>query len=150
MVSVDMRTRLDADVVLIDPVVFVADDLPELLRRSGELAARGAALVGAKALGIDIEGTEFTLVPTAGTVELRRGTSDARVVVELDRGSFSDLVQDLQTPQTLAALVTRLPMADHFRWLKWWPDRTGPTSSPISSTPTSTFPRCRCRPAPET
>ena len=122
MVSVDMRTRLDADVVVIDPVTFVVDELPELLRLNGELAARGAALVGAKALGIDVEGTDFTLVPTAGTIELRRGTSDARVVVELDRGSFSDLVQDLQTPQTLAtALVTRLPMADHFRWLKWWP-----------------------------
>ena len=122
MVSVDMRTRLDADVVLIDPVTFVVDELPEFLRLNGELAARGAAVVGAKALGIDIEGTEFTLVPNAGTIELRRGTADARVVVALDRGSFSDLVQDLQTPQTLAtALVTRLPMADHFRWLKWWP-----------------------------
>ncbi len=122
MVSVDMRTRLDGDVVLIDPAVFVGDDLPELLDRNGELAARGAALVGAKALGIDVDGVRFTLEPTARTIELRRGTSGARVVVQLDRGSFSDLVQDLQTPQTLAtSLVTRLPMADHFRWLKWWP-----------------------------
>ncbi len=122
MVSVDMRTRLDADVVLIDPVTFVADELPDLLGRNGRLAAHGAALVGAKALGIDVEGTCFTLVPTEHTVELRGGTADARVVVELDRNSFSDLVQDLQTPQTLAtSLVTRLPMADHFRWLKWWP-----------------------------
>ena len=122
MVSVDMRTRLDADVVLIDPVTFVADELPGLLDRNGRLAARGAALVGAKALGIDVEGTGFTLEPTERTIELRRGTSGARVVAELDRNSFSDLVQDLQTPQTLAtSLVTRLPMADHFRWLKWWP-----------------------------
>ena len=122
MVSVDMRTRLDADVVLIDPVTFVSDELPDLIRRNGRLAARGAALVGAKALGIDVEGTCFTLVPTEHTIELRGGTADARVVVELDRNSFSDLVQDLQTPQTLAtSLVTRLPMADHFRWLKWWP-----------------------------
>lgn len=29
MVSVDMRTRLDADVVLIDPVTFMADERPE-------------------------------------------------------------------------------------------------------------------------
>ena len=122
MVSVDMRTRLDADVVLIDPVTFVADDLPDLIGRNGHLATRGAALVGAKALGIDVEGTGFTLVPTEHTIELHRGTAGARVVVELDRNSFSDLVQDLQTPQTLAtSLVTRLPMADHFRWLKWWP-----------------------------
>ena len=122
MVSVDMRTRLDADVVLIDPVTFLADDLPDLLDRNGPLAARGAALVGAKTLGIDVEGTRFTLEPTEHTIELRSGTSGARVVVELDRNSFSDLVQDLQTPQTLAtSLVTRLPMADHFRWLKWWP-----------------------------
>ena len=27
MVSVDMRTRLDADVVVIDPVTFVVDEL---------------------------------------------------------------------------------------------------------------------------
>jgi len=122
MVSVDMRTRADADVVLIDPAVWVADDLPELLARNGELAARGAALVGAKPLGIDVEGTSFTLSPTTRTIEVKLGVDDARVVVKLDRGSFSDLVQDLQTPQTLAtALVTRLEIADHFRWLKWWP-----------------------------
>ncbi len=82
MVSVDMRTRLDADVVLIDPVTFVADELSDLIRRNGHLAARGAALVGAKALGIDVEGTGFTLVPTERTMELRSGTADARVVVE--------------------------------------------------------------------
>ena len=122
MVSVDMRTRLDADVVLIDPETFVSDDLPALLDRNGAVAARGAALVGAKALGLDVDGTRFTLEPAADTIRLRPGTAAARVVVELDRGSFSDLVQDLQTPQTLAtSLVTRLPMADHFRWLKWWP-----------------------------
>ena len=122
MVSVDMRTRLDADVVLIDPVTFLADELPELLDRNGELAARGAALVGAKALGIDVDGVRFTLEPAHRTIRLHRGTAAARVVVELDRASFSDLVQDLQTPQTLAtALVTRMAMADHFRWLKWWP-----------------------------
>ena len=80
MVSVDMRTRLDADVVLIDPVTFVADELPDLLRRNGRLAARGAALVGAKALGVDVEGTCFTLVPAGHTIELRGGTADARVV----------------------------------------------------------------------
>ena len=129
MVSVDMRTRLDADVVLIDPVTFVADDLPDLLRRNGHLAARGAALVGAKALGIDVEGTDFTLVPTGHTIELHRGTAHARVVVDLDRSSFSDLVQDLQ---------------------RWWPARTGPTCSPTSSTPTSTVPSCRCRHRPGT
>ena len=117
-----MRTRLDAEVVLIDPATFVAEELAELLRRNGEMAARGAALVGAKALGIDVEGIGFTLAPTDRTIELHPGTSGARVVVELDRGSFSDLVQDLQTPQTLAtSLVTTLPMADHYRWLKWWP-----------------------------
>ena len=122
MVSVDMRSRSDADVVLIDPATFVNDELPELLHRNGELAARGAALLGAKALGIDVDGIAFTLEPRAGTIELRRATAGAGVVVELDRGSFGDLVQDLQTPQTLAtALVTRLAMADHFRWLKWWP-----------------------------
>lgn len=108
--------------VLIDPAAWAADNLPELLARNGELAARGAALVGAKPLGIDVEGTSFTLSPTTRTIEVKLGTDDARVVVKLDRGSFSDLVQDLQTPQTLAtALVTRLEMADHFRWLKWWP-----------------------------
>ena len=122
MVSVDMRTRADADVVLIDAAAWVAEELPELLARNGRLAARGAALVGAKPLGLDVEGAAFTLIPSAGAIELQPGVESARVAVRLDRGSFSDLVQDLQTPQTLAtALVTRLDMADHFRWLKWWP-----------------------------
>ncbi len=39
MVSVDMRTRLDADVVLIDPETFVSADLPALLERNGKPAA---------------------------------------------------------------------------------------------------------------
>lgn len=73
MVSVDMRTRLDADVVLIDPQTFVSGDLPELLDRNGELPARGASLVGTKALGIDVEGIRFTLKPTDRKIEMHRG-----------------------------------------------------------------------------
>ena len=124
MVSVDVRTRDDVDVVLLDPDDFVAGQLPELLDRNGQIAARGADLVGAKALGIDVEGVRFTLVPTPTptSIELRAGLADARVTMPLDRQSFSDLVQDLQTPQTLAtSLALQLELADHLRVLKWWP-----------------------------
>ena len=40
----------------------------------------------------------------------------------MDEIAISDLLQEIQTPQSLAtAKVIDLPLRDHFRFLKWWP-----------------------------
>ena len=122
MLSVDMRYRSDADVFDLDPAVWLADDLPGLLDAHGGMAHEGAVMLGCRPLGFDVEGEAFTLAPVDETIRLQPGTSGAAVTVDLDRQSFSDLVQDIQTPQALAtAKVVDLPVADHFRFLKWWP-----------------------------
>jgi len=122
MASVDVRYRSDTDVVEIDPTAWLDDQLPALLDAHGGLASDGAAWLGCRPLGFDVEGETFTLTPVNGTILANRGVEDAAVVVPLDRLSFSDLIQDISTPQALAtAKVIDLPVTEHFRFLKWWP-----------------------------
>ena len=73
MASVDVRYRSDADVVEIDPAAWLDDQLPALLDAHGGLASDGAALLGCRPLGFDVEGERFTLTPVNGTIRANRG-----------------------------------------------------------------------------
>ncbi|MEE2768658.1 MAG: phytanoyl-CoA dioxygenase family protein [Actinomycetota bacterium] len=122
MASVDVRYRSDADVVELDPAIWFTDQLPDLLDSNGGIAHDGAVRLGCRPLGFVVEGVAFTLSPVEGTIRSFRGTDGAAVVVPLDRLSFSDLIQDIRTPQALAtAKDIDLPISEHFRFLKWWP-----------------------------
>tara|TARA_B100001142_G_C14277723_1_gene633557 strand:+ start:267 stop:1493 length:1227 start_codon:yes stop_codon:yes gene_type:complete len=120
--SVDIRSRLDSDAEQIDSEVWIETKLPFLLEQNSLIAYEGAQMLGCRPLGMRVLQKSFTLTPSEGEIKLDLGVSNASVVVDLDEISFSDLVQDIQTPQSLAtSKVIDLPLKEHFRFLKWWP-----------------------------
>ena len=122
MFSVDVRSRLDSDAEQIDSEVWIDNKLPFLLEQNSLIAYEGAQMLGCRPLGMRVLQKSFTLTPSEGEIKLDLGVSNASVVVDLDEISFSDLVQDIQTPQSLAtSKVIDLPLNEHFRFLKWWP-----------------------------
>ena len=122
MFSVDVRSRLDSDAEQIDSEVWIDNKLPFLLEQNSLIAYEGAQMLGCRPLGMRVAQKSFTLIPSEGEIKLDLGVSNASVVVDLDEISFSDLVQDIQTPQSLAtSKVIDLPLNEHFRFLKWWP-----------------------------
>ena len=122
MFSVDVRSRLDSDVDQIDPDAWIDDQLPLLLEQNSLIASEGTQILGCRPLGIRVSKKSFTLIPLEREIKLEPGVSNASVIVDLDEISFSDLVQDIQTPQSLAtSKVIDLPLKEHFRFLKWWP-----------------------------
>lgn len=122
MFSVDVRSRLDSDVKQIELEAWIGNQLPLLLEQNSAIAFEGAELLGCRPLGIRVSEKSFTLIPSNGHIKMNKGLDNAAVVVDMDEISFSDLVQDIQTPQSLAtAKVIDLPLRDHFRFLKWWP-----------------------------
>ena len=122
MFSVDVRSRLDSDVEQIELEAWIENQLPLLLEQNSAIAFEGAELLGCRPLGIRVSEKSFTLIPSNGHIKMNKGLDNAAVVVDMDEISFSDLVQDIQTPQSLAtAKVIDLPLRDHFRFLKWWP-----------------------------
>ena len=122
MFSVDIRSRLDSDAEQIDSEVWIETKLPFLLEQNSLIAYEGAQMLGCRPLGMRVSQKSFTLTPSEGEIKLDLGVSNASVVVDLDEISFSDLVQDIQTPQSLAtSKVIDLPLKEHFRFLKWWP-----------------------------
>ena len=122
MFSVDVRSRLDSDVKQIELEAWIENQLPLLLEQNSAIAFEGAELLGCRPLGIRVSEKSFTLIPSTGHIKMNKGLDNAAVVVDMDEISFSDLVQDIQTPQSLAtAKVIDLPLRDHFRFLKWWP-----------------------------
>ena len=122
MFSVDVRSRLDSDVKQIELEAWIENQLPLLLEQNSAIAFEGAELLGCRPLGIRVSEKSFTLIRSNGHIKMNKGLDNAAVVVDMDEISFSDLVQDIQTPQSLAtAKVIDLPLRDHFRFLKWWP-----------------------------
>ena len=122
MFSVDVRSRLDSDVKQIELEAWIENQLPLLLEQNSAIAFEGAELLGCRPLGIRVSEKSFTLIPSNGHIKMNKGLDNAAVVGDMDEISFSDLVQDIQTPQSLAtAKVIDLPLRDHFRFLKWWP-----------------------------
>jgi|TARA_B100000700_G_scaffold68467_1_gene75771 hypothetical protein len=120
--SVDVRSRLDSEVDQIDLDAWIDDQLPLLVDQNSLIASEGAQILGCRPLGIRVSKKSFTLIPSEGAIKLETGVSSASVIVDLDEISFSDLVQDIQTPQSLAtSKVIDLPLREHFRFLKWWP-----------------------------
>jgi hypothetical protein len=94
MSTVDLRTRFDGDQVEVDPSHFLESELPRLLDENAGEAGRGAARLGLTPLTLDIEGQVVTFRVEEGRLSASQRSGDA-LVVALDRGAFSDLMQDV-------------------------------------------------------
>jgi hypothetical protein len=100
--SLDRRTRSDADIRFVGAPAFVAEQLPGLIERHGSLVARGMAFHQVPPLGVDVEGTRFSITAAGGgsTVRVEPGLVDGALVIELDAERFSDFAQDLRNLNT--------------------------------------------------
>jgi hypothetical protein len=120
VVSLDFRTRREADIRSIDTRRFFADELPDLAARNVHLAAAAA-----QELAVD----PFTIETPSGTWSLAFDR-DRLSITEGDRGAagvrlsdedFADVVNDLKTPMTFLTAGT-LDMAggNLGDFLDWW------------------------------
>ncbi|HWJ63210.1 MAG TPA: phytanoyl-CoA dioxygenase family protein [Acidimicrobiales bacterium] len=94
--SVDLRTRSDADPIAFDPAAFLAAGLPDALaRRHAERSRPHAALAP---LVLDVAGSAWTLAFDGDEPVLRPGAADGAVQVRLTDALLQDLATDQITP----------------------------------------------------
>ena len=98
MISVDLRTRRDADITEVDPVAFFDDELPVRMARDGAIALPGARELWPRSLAIEVEGRTWTLFLEPDALRVTPGDSDAAARVVFDREQLTDLVHDVRTP----------------------------------------------------
>lgn len=118
--SIDVRTRLENDVVQLGRDELLESSLPDAISRHGDLAWRGSSYLGLPALGLEVDGRAVTLTGCAGTTALRSGTDTAGVVAVMEADALSDLVQDLVSTMGLAMTervkITEGSINDWNRW----------------------------------
>jgi hypothetical protein len=95
--SLDRRTRRDDEVRIVGAEEFFTEVFPRLLEMHGELAARGADVLGAPALTLVVDGSPYRLEPTRNGICFSTKQVDSELTVRLDGALFSDLAQQLQS-----------------------------------------------------
>ena len=121
MISVDYRTRTDADIAPVDAAAFFDDELPALIRERAELAVAGAVELAPRSLAVEVDGRAWTLALDGDRLTVTAGDDDARALVVLDAEGITDLVHDVRTPMGFLAggdLDMRKGRVEHF--LDWW------------------------------
>jgi hypothetical protein len=93
MATVDLRTRLDGDVDLLDPTEFLEVRIPPLVEARGRQAGLAATRLHLGPLTLDVDGYQLTLVFDDDGLGVRPGGGGA-LVVAIDPQAFSELVQD--------------------------------------------------------
>jgi hypothetical protein len=94
MISIDERTRYVGDESALAPS-WLHDGLPDVLRETGALGARGVGVLDLGTLGFDVDGVTGHLAVVDGRLTVRDGWSDDGPAAALDAAAFSDLMQDL-------------------------------------------------------
>src|SRR5438128_106087 len=98
MVSVDFRTRTDADVTPVDPLAFFGYELPGLIAEHSELAVPGTRELSPRPLALQVGGESWTLAFDGDAITLTPGAENAVAVVVLDDEALTDLVHDVRSP----------------------------------------------------
>jgi hypothetical protein len=121
-VAVDVRSRVDAPRVALDPDRFFADDLPARIDEHAAGIIPALAFIRPRPLEIEVEGEAWSLTADDGQVAVTRGPMpDAKARVQLGREQLTDLVDDQQTVMSLwasGALDQRAGTVGHL--LDWW------------------------------
>jgi hypothetical protein len=120
--SVDVRTRVDGEVEVIDPVRCLSHDLPAAFAANRDLLDEALRVFAPEPLVLEVDGEPWTLADDDGTVRVRDGrVDDAGSVVRLSAAQFRDLVTDqvtvvgMQTNGSLDQVVGRFDAL-----LDWW------------------------------
>jgi len=119
--SVDYRTRSDADVTDIGFTEFFTSLLPDLLEKNGHFIQRWLEFNRPDDLSIQCEGANWHLAATDGRIQVNRGTGTTGLLVKLDASEFSGLVNDLYTPMTFfVGGSLDILRGDMSSFLDWW------------------------------
>jgi hypothetical protein len=105
MVSLDYRTRTDADIREIDARAFFGEELPALISERSVLAVAGARELRVESFTISTPSGAWTLALDDSTVTVSAG-ADGVAMVELADGDVADIVNDLKTPMTFLTAGT--------------------------------------------
>jgi hypothetical protein len=118
--SVDLRTRVDADQVPVEAGAFFQETLPPLLDAYRDDIVPGASELGLTALCIETDGEPWTLVWEGDRVSAKPGNvGGARV--RLSAEQLSDIVNDQSTPVALMSnLLLDMPEGGLPDFLNWW------------------------------
>jgi hypothetical protein len=98
MISVDLRTRADADLEPVAARAFFDHELPERIARDGELAEAGARELGPRPMAVLTDHGSWTLVLDDRGIRVEPGDELGRTRLRLDDEQLTDLVHDVQTP----------------------------------------------------
>jgi hypothetical protein len=119
--TVDVRTRVDGPVELVDPARF-GEELADAFERQRELLARAVGVFAPAPLVIECEGNVWTLAVDGNRVRVTTGAiDDPGVMLRLTGAQLTDLVHDqvtvvgMQTNGTLDQPVGRFDQL-----LDWW------------------------------
>jgi len=120
MVSLDFRTRTEADIRPVDARAFFDDELPALIGERTPLVLAGARELGVEPFTFATPSGEWTLAFDDDVLGVRSGNGGA-AVVELRDDELADVVNDLKTPMTfLTGGTLRMARGNLGDFLDWW------------------------------
>lgn len=119
--SVDRRTRIDAEVPEIDPAGFFERELPERIDAQRPDLEPGADHLGLGALTFEIEGALWSMFVENGRIEVRPGAIAGAAHVRLTREDLGELIHDQCTPMRFYVSGTLdMPSGVLTDFLDWW------------------------------
>ena len=114
----DLRTRTDADVPVVEAERFFGVDLPELAERRADLVALAVGHLDLRPLAVEVDGRSWRLEPDGDGIRTAPGTADATLSVTAQR--MADLVNDHVTPVGLMT-AGAWTLDRHLRTvMDWW------------------------------
>lgn len=120
MVSLDFRTRTDADIREISTSAFFDSELPALIEERGARAVPGARELGVEPFAIETPSGTWTLARAGDTLTVGRGDRGA-ACVRFSDADIADIVNDLKTPMTFVTAGTLAMVRGNLGdLLDWW------------------------------
>ncbi len=120
MVSLDYRTRTEADIREIDARAFFTEELPALIAERSVLAVAGARELRVEPFTFATDSGSWTLALDGSTLTVQPG-ADGVALVEISDADVADVINDLKTPMTfLTAGTLRMVRGNLGNFLDWW------------------------------
>jgi hypothetical protein len=118
--SVDLRTRLDAEQAPVEANLFFRETLPALLDAHHALLAPGASALSLESLCIETDGEPWTLSWVGDRVSVEAGHHGKSRVL-LTATQLGDIVNDQSTPVALMSnSLLNMPEGGLPDFLNWW------------------------------
>lgn len=120
MVSLDYRTRTEADIRAVDTRELFEEELPALVAQHADLAIPGARELGVEPFAVVTPSGSWTLALEGDDLTVRAG-DNAPAAVHLSDDDLADVVNDLKTPMTfLTGGTLHMVRGDLGDFLDWW------------------------------